>query len=286
MIEKTRFLVERVNYGGRIDIRFCKEQPNGATFVAQAVTYTEVDPTSFEGIGQEAPIRLRPDEAQELMDELWRAGIRPSEGQQCREPGCHRTPPGRHEDHRLSRTADRKTMTPLYIFDLDGTLALIEHRRHLVEPRACDGCDGECRMPLVSGACPVCKGTGRAKPDWPAFFAACVHDEPNWPVISTMNALLKSGADIRIWSGRSAEVMNETLTWLHRFFETDAEEVGLCMRVEGDFTPDEQLKAGWLDALNEYDRRRLVAVFDDRSKVVQMWRSRGVACFQVAPGDF
>lgn len=33
-------------------------------------------------------------------------------------------------------------------------------------------------------------------------------------------------------------------------------------------------------------RRRLVAVFDDRDKVVSMWRARGVACFQVAPGAF
>jgi phosphoglycolate phosphatase-like HAD superfamily hydrolase len=154
-------------------------------------------------------------------------------------------------------------MTPLYIFDLDGTLALIEHRRHFVE---------------LTG--------GREKADWRAFFAACVKDEPNWPVISTMNALLKSGADVQVWSGRSAEVMNETLAWLQSFFEVDAEEVGLLMRREADFTPDDQLKQTWLKALNEYDRRRLVAVFDDRQKVVDMWRANGVACFQVAPGDF
>jgi phosphoglycolate phosphatase-like HAD superfamily hydrolase len=154
-------------------------------------------------------------------------------------------------------------MTPLYIFDLDGTLALIEHRRHFVNLTA-----------------------GREIPDWRAFFAACVHDEPNWPVISTMNALLKSGADVHIWSGRSAEVMNETLAWLHRFFEIDAEEVSLCMRREGDYTPDEQLKQSWLEDLTEFDRRRLVAVFDDRQKVVDMWRANGVACFQVAPGEF
>ena len=180
-------------------------------------------------------------------------------------------------------------MTPLYIFDLDGTLALIEHRRHLVEYRDCAHCGGSGKTLNVGagdGTCQHCNGTGRLAPDWKAFFAACVDDSPNWPVISTMNALLKSGADVQIWSGRSAEVMNETLAWLQRFFVVDAEEVGLCMRREGDFTPDEVLKRSWLDALNEYDRRRLVAVFDDRQKVVDMWRSQGVACFQVAPGDF
>lgn len=150
-------------------------------------------------------------------------------------------------------------MTPMYIFDLDGTLALIEHRKCFIE--------------------------GDEK-DWKSFYAACPFDKPNWPVISTMNALLRSGADIQIWSGRSAEVMNETLAWLQRFFEIDAEEVQLVMRREGDFTPDDALKAQWLENLNEFDRRRLVAVFDDRDKVVAMWRRNGVACFQVAPGEF
>jgi hypothetical protein len=152
-------------------------------------------------------------------------------------------------------------MTPLYIFDLDGTLALIEHRRHMVE--------------------------GPEK-DWKNFFAACTFDLPNWPVISTLNALLKSGADIQIWSGRSAEVMNETLTWIHTYVsnDVDLDEIQLIMRRAGDFTPDDELKQGWLQSLNEFDRRRLVAVFDDRQKVVDMWRRNGVACFQVAPGDF
>lgn len=181
-------------------------------------------------------------------------------------------------------------MTPLYIFDLDGTLALIEHRRHLVNIRECAACNSTGR--LFNGStpvcCDVCEGKVRRKPDWRAFFAACVDDSPNWPVISTMMALLRAGADVHIWSGRSAEVMNETIAWLQRHVtdDVDLDELQLVMRREGDFTPDEQLKAAWLDAMTEYDRRRLVAVFDDRQKVVEMWRARGVACFQVAPGDF
>lgn len=177
-------------------------------------------------------------------------------------------------------------MTPLYIFDLDGTLALIEHRRHLVE--RCANCDD--KGVTESGAtCFVCGGAPRP-PDWPAFFAACVDDLPNWPVIATMMGLIRSGAEVQIWSGRSAVVMNETLAWLHKHVfgdgSVDPEEVGLTMRREGDHTPDEQLKASWYDGLSEYDRKRLVAVFDDRDKVVAMWRSKGVACFQVAPGSF
>mgnify|MGYP006921288161 CR=1 FL=1 len=150
-------------------------------------------------------------------------------------------------------------MKPLYIFDLDGTLALTEHRQHLVQ------CD---------------------KPNWTAFFAACVDDDPNEPVIDTLLRLLDSGADVWVWSGRSSEVMDQTKDWLADQLGGYGHGVPLTMRFEGDYTPDEELKAAWLDSLPAYDRRRLVAVFDDRDKVVAMWRSKGIPCFQVAPGSF
>ena len=51
---------------------------------------------------------------------------------------------------------------PLYIFDLDGTLALIEHRLHFIQ--------------------------GPEK-DWRGFFAAVGDDKPNLPVIRTLQAL-------------------------------------------------------------------------------------------------
>lgn len=150
-------------------------------------------------------------------------------------------------------------MNPLYIFDLDGTLALTEHRQHILDNK---------------------ENANR----WKDFFAACVHDAPNIPVIDTLQSLLEAGAEVWIWSGRSSEVMEQTKAWLQDHL--DAEDVPLCMRVEGDFTPDEELKSAWLNSLSAYDRRRLVAVFDDRDKVVAMWRSHGVPCFQVAPGGF
>jgi hypothetical protein len=58
------------------------------------------------------------------------------------------------------------------------------------------------------------------------------------------------------------------------------------MRPEGDFTPDEQLKFSWLTEMEPPERNRLIATFDDREKVVKMWREAGVPCFQVAPGAF
>lgn len=150
---------------------------------------------------------------------------------------------------------------PLYIFDLDGTLADITHRIHYIREQ---------------------------KPrDWRAFFAACADDAPNRPVIHTMRRLSFT-SDVWVWSGRSDEAREATLTWLVKHTHLDATDAvaALRMRREGDYTPDEELKASWLAGMNVIDRQRLVAVFDDRDRVVAMWRRHGVPCFQVAPGEF
>ncbi len=193
-------------------------------------------------------------------------------------------------------------MKPLYIFDIDGTLALIEHRRHFVERQSCPLCSGVGKVrrePLevvmvnktalpVMDTCPACNGTGKAAADWPAFYAACVDDVPNMPVIDTMAALRAQGAEVWLFSGRSDEVRNKTVEWLfkHTDFTLYELETALMMRKAGDYTADHVLKKQWLDQMLFDDRERLVAVFDDRDRVVEMWRDNGVACFQVAKGEF
>lgn len=163
-------------------------------------------------------------------------------------------------------------MGPIYIFDLDGTLALTEHRQHILDDK---------------------DDPGR----WRKFFAACVDDQPNRPVIRTLQSLRRAGAECWIWSGRSDEVRSQTVEWLckHGCFGTPTgtlpawpflDPQRFRMRPAGDYTPDEQLKALWLSSLGGEERGRLTAVFDDRDKVVGMWRAAGVPCFQVAPGAF
>lgn len=138
------------------------------------------------------------------------------------------------------------------ISDLDGTLADVTHRRGLVSGR---------------------------KRDWAAFFRACVDDPPIWPVINVVHALAVGGNDVEIWSGRSDVVRPETERWLAN---VGLGALPLRMRQQGDMTADDRLKERWL-----YSLLRLPdLVFDDRDKVVAMWRRRGVVCAQVAPGDF
>lgn len=142
------------------------------------------------------------------------------------------------------------------VFDLDGTLALNEHRLHHIR--------GEVR-------------------DYDAFYAACVRDLPNWPVINTLLVHNKAGHRIEIWSGRSDQVNPETLTWL-AIHGIDVELLKR-MRPAGDHQPDVELKRGWLQEARRNGGGPDL-VYDDRDSVVKMWRDMGVACFQVADGDF
>jgi len=148
-------------------------------------------------------------------------------------------------------------MRPLYIFDLDGTIADQMHRRHLLD----------------SG-------------DWESYFDACTDDKPIAPVIETLEALIFAGADVWIFSGRSERVRKQTVSWLDKNFSWRFDNEHIVMRLVGDTRPDDVIKQEMLDRMLVDDRDRLVAVFDDRDRVVSMWRRNGVPCFQVAPGDF
>jgi hypothetical protein len=141
------------------------------------------------------------------------------------------------------------------VFDLDGTLALNEHRQHFVQ-----------------------RPDGSAK-DWRAFFAACDKDVPNMPIINTALAFNSAGDRVEIWSGRSAEVNDKTEAWLK---QNGLGIIPRRMRADGDHTPDHTLKAQWLGESEVKPN----LVFDDRASVVAMWRANGIVCAQVAPGDF
>lgn len=153
-------------------------------------------------------------------------------------------------------------MKPLYIFDLDGTLADCQHRTPILAEKHDNN-------------------------RWRRFYAACDGDTPIPAVIGTMERLRRF-ADVWIFSGRSDEVRDKTVAWLteHTSFMSHELETALTMRQEGDYRADDIVKREWIDGMLRDDRQRLVAAFDDRDRVVAMWRDAGIPCFQVAPGEF
>ena len=153
-----------------------------------------------------------------------------------------------------------------YIFDLDGTLCNIDHRLHHLE-----------------------------KSRWDLFFEACVDDEPVPDVINLFNDLVRDFHRVEIWSGRSDAVIRQTHEWLdkHLLQDMDIVDVDLKgapsnyltrMRQDGDFTPDDQLKKSWMKNHLKTGPKPTM-IFDDRQRVVDMWREMGITCAQVAQWD-
>ena len=173
-------------------------------------------------------------------------------------------------------------MKKTVIFDLDGTLAIIEKRR------------------IKSGS-PTGNKPVQAKMDWDVFFAAenIKLDEPNHPVIKMAQMFHNDGFKIVIFSGRNDRSFHTTKEWLEKYkvpydllvlrpdkFQADSWPIAngnpatKAMR----FMPDEILKKEMLDTFVDIDDVFLVV--DDRQKVVDMWRDLGLNTFQVAPGNF
>ena len=86
-------------------------------------------------------------------------------------------------------------------------------------------------------------------------------------------------------SGREGteECREKTQKWLENHF--DNHDFKLFMRKEKDYRSDEIIKKELYDTYikNKY---YIAAVFDDRNKVVDMWRKEGLLCCQVAEGNF
>ena len=82
--------------------------------------------------------------------------------------------------------------------------------------------------------------------------------------------------NIHVVGGRAVIV----LVFIHTIGKRVDPSLLVHMRADGDHTPDVVLKRSWLHALHPDERPD--AVYDDRQRVVDMWRDEGITCFQVA----
>ena len=106
------------------------------------------------------------------------------------------------------------------------------------------------------------------------------------PQLRDLLALLRRmGFTLLFVSGREGteECRTKTQKWLEDHFGN--QNFKLFMRKEKDYRGDEIIKKEIYDAYIK-DQYYIAAVFDDRNKVVDMWRKEGLLCCQVAEGDF
>lgn len=137
-------------------------------------------------------------------------------------------------------------LTAAYIFDIDGTVALMEGKRS------------------------------------PYDYTTVAGDVPNTPVIEVLWNLYDTAYDIIFCSGRPESCRETTEAWLNQHVGVPHK---LFMRPTGDTRADYIVKLELFNE-NIRKQYAVRGVFDDRNQVVELWRKLGLTCFQVAPGEF
>lgn len=116
------------------------------------------------------------------------------------------------------------------------------------------------------------------EPDWKAFYEACDKDKPVEHTRHVMESLFYQENTIEIWSGRCESIRDKTEIWINKHLGGMKRIRRLVMRTKGDSTPDDVLMESWLDFTLQ-EQREIHYVFDDRKKVIDMWRRRGIFVF-------
>lgn len=107
-------------------------------------------------------------------------------------------------------------------------------------------------------------------------------DVPNADIVRICKTLWATNAKIFIMSGRDSMCREQTLEWLKRHGIIHN---GLYMRPQGDSRNDAIVKKELYEQ-NIKGVYNVLGVFDDRNRVVDLWRSLGLTCLQVAYGMF
>lgn len=144
----------------------------------------------------------------------------------------------------------------IIVFDIDGTLANVEHRRQFVASRP---------------------------KNWAAWNAGMANDTVHQDIKWMLDSFLaQENTNIILCSGRGEETRAVTEKWLH---DNGILFLWLFMRKAGDYRKDSIVKVELLQDI----RREFGEPFlwiDDRQQVVNAIRAEGVRVLQVAPGDF
>lgn len=156
--------------------------------------------------------------------------------------------------HQLEQTENRKKKQAV-IFDIDGTLADVEHRIHHIR---------------------------KEPPDWNAFNAEMHDDAIKEDIRHLVYAMFNKGYFILLVTGRFRQYHVATDNWLNHHGVLYH---NLYMRPDGDFRSDYIIKEEIYQQLIK-PHYKVLFVVEDRKTVVEMWRRNGLTCLQCAEGDY
>lgn len=141
--------------------------------------------------------------------------------------------------------------------DLDGTIANLDHRLGYMYP------------------------TDGSKKDWKSFFAEISNDTLIEGVAAQLLQKRMEGYEIFYISARPDNYRKETEEWLSRVGAPPY--TALFMRRAMDKREDSEIKQ---DLLNQFfpDKSVINCVFDDRPRVIRMWRENGLEVIDCGTG--
>lgn len=139
------------------------------------------------------------------------------------------------------------------VCDIDGTLADLSRRRHFVATE---------------------------KKDWKGFFSEMFLDGFMGDV---WRQVRDCGCDVILVSARPEEYRAVTQNWLDKYGLTEGIQYKtLIMRRDGDKREDSEVKKDILE--KHFKGHEIVKVFDDRPRVIRMWREAGLDVVDVWEG--
>lgn len=141
------------------------------------------------------------------------------------------------------------------ICDIDGTIAATEHRIHYIT---------------------------NGHKDWDSWHANAHLDKPIEEIIMLLDLLADADFKIVMCTARDEKCRQDTIDWLET---NDIPYHALYMRKKGDRRDDDIIKFELLEQIYA-DGYKPMLVFEDRNRVVRMWRDAGLRCLQVSDGDF
>ena len=147
------------------------------------------------------------------------------------------------------------------VCDLDGTLSLFNAKRN-------------------DGSVDVRHSNAHTRTPYDA--SKCDEDTLNDQVAAVVESLSKEGYHIIFCSGREDCYREQTERFLKKHLSTGYD---LHMRKTGDLRKDSIVKEE-IYHTHISPNYNVFLILDDRDQVVSFWRSKGLVCFQVAPGNF
>ena len=155
-------------------------------------------------------------------------------------------------------------MIDTIVFDIDGTLANLSHRLKWV--------------------------SGEVK-DWDRFYQDVRQDGVIEPIAELFFLLciglghydIDFNMRVICITGRPERTRAATLKWFRE--KIGPEPDAIYMRKDHDFRPDVEIKREWVEKLRK-EGNNIILAFEDRDRVVKMYRDLGIQCCQVAEGTY